>query len=158
MRYLRSPTLSATFAASWSQWNKTVMLHHLEIKGCVSIRQAHSSADTTAWGRLVTRLVVKYTTLFQGWMTAISAKLMVWHLFFPVDISIWWTTENGLEFSLLWSYMYCMYCNASLPPPLHSPKLVLLQSFEDNLNVSSCFVFHRFTLTVLIHIDRLTVT
>lgn len=57
-----------------------LMLHHLEIRGCVSIKQAHSCADM-ACGWLVTRLVVKYTTLFQGWMTAISTKLMVRHLF-----------------------------------------------------------------------------
>lgn len=76
--------------------------------------------------------------------------------FFPAGISIWWMAENGLDFSLLWSYMYCMYCNASIPPSIH-PKLVLLQSFEDNLNVSSSFVcfssWHTDTHahTVLIH-------
>ena len=83
---------------------------------------------------------VHQVNFFQGWMTAIGAKLMVRHLsFFPAGISIWWMTEDGLDFSLLWSYMYCMYCNASFPPSIH-PKLVLLQSFEDNLNVSSRFV------------------
>lgn len=127
-----------------------LMLQYLEIR-CVSIK--HSSVHM-ACGWLLTRLVVKYTALFQGWMTAISSKLMVWHLFFPVDISIWWMTENGLDFSLLWSYMYCMYCNASFPPSIH-PNWSYCRALRTTwmfLHVS--FVFHRFTYTVLTHVDR----
>lgn len=35
--------------------------------------------------------------------------------FFPVDISIWWMTKDGLDCTLLLSDIYCMYCNASFP-------------------------------------------
>lgn len=34
---------------------------------------------------------------------------------FPVDISIWWMTEGGLDCTLLLSDIFCMYCNASFP-------------------------------------------
>lgn len=46
----------------------------------VSVRQVHPCA-AMAGGRLVTRLVVKHTRLFQGWMTAVGAKLVARHLF-----------------------------------------------------------------------------
>lgn len=63
-------------------------------------------------------------------------------------------TEDGLDFSLLWSYMYC-YCKLS---PFHSPKLVLLQSSEDNLNVVGFLLFCCFSTVsqaVLIDENRL---
>lgn len=162
--FFKEPYLCATYAAFWSQWNKTLMLHHLEIRVCVSIKQAHSCA-AAARGWLVTRLVVKHTTLFQGWMTAISTKLMVRHLFFPSRHQY---LMNGWEWPWLFTalvlhVLYVLQCKLS---PFHSPKtgLTVLQSFEDNLNVSSCFVFHSLTDTdthtcahtqaVLIHRDR----
>lgn len=40
------------------------MLYHVEIKGCVSIKQAHSGAGS-ARGWLVTKLVVKHTVILR---------------------------------------------------------------------------------------------
>lgn len=120
------------------------VVNDLEIKGCTSIKQAHSDALACGW--LVTRLVVKYSTLFQGWMTAISTKLMVRHLFFPVDISIWWMTENGLDFSLLWSYMvYVLQCKLS--PSIH-PNWSYCRALRTTwMFIPISFVFHNFTHT-----------
>lgn len=118
-----------------------LMLHPLET-GTMSVHKASPLWLWSACGWLVRRLVVKCTMLFQGCMTAISARLMVQHLFFffiPASISIWWMAENGLDFFTALVLHYCLYCNASLLSSIH-PKFVLLQSFEDNLNVSSCFV------------------
>lgn len=143
-----------TCCFSESQWNKTVLLFlHLEIKGCVCIKQAHSSADP-ACGWLATRLVVKNTTLFQGWMTAISAQLVVRHLFFPVDISIWWMDWEWpwIFTALVLNVLYVLQCK--LPPPPFT-QTGLTAELWDNLNVLFFFVvFHSFTHTGLIYIVR----
>lgn len=118
-----------------------LMLHPLET-GRMSVHKASPLRLWSACGWLVKRLVVKCTMLFQGCMTAISARLMVRHLFFFFVPSKHQYLMNGWEWPWLFTALvlhYCLYCNASLPSSIH-PKLVLLQSFEDNLNVSSCFV------------------
>lgn len=104
-----------TYASPRTRWS-CLMRHKLEIRGWAGIKQAPSSTDAACeW--LVTRMAPKFAHLLKGWMTAISAQLMAWHLCNLVDISIWWMTENGLEFSLLWSYMHQYELQCKFPPP-----------------------------------------
>lgn len=117
-----------------------LMLHPLET-GRMSAHKASPLLHWSACGWLARRMVVKCTMLFQGCMTAIGAKLMVRHLFF-FPPSRHQYLMNAWEWPWLFTTLvlhYCLYCNAILPSSIH-PKLVLLQSFEDNLNVSSCFL------------------
>lgn len=101
------------------KWN-CLMLHPLE-SGRMSVHKASPLLHWSACGWLVRRLVVKCTMLFQGCMTAISAELVVRHLFFffffPAGISIWWMAENGLDFSLLWSYITVCMAMQAYPLP-----------------------------------------
>lgn len=119
-----------------------LMLHPLET-GRMAVHKASPLLHWSACGWLVRRMVVKCTMLFQGCMTAIGAKLMVRHLFFvcffPQQTSV---SDEWLRMALTFHYfsltlLFVLQCKLTL---FHSPKLVLLQSFEDNLNVSSCFV------------------
>lgn len=77
MHFLKSPTCVLHMLLHGA--TETGLSHSSPFRGCVSIKQA-SSCAAMACGCLMTRLVVRYTTTFQGWMTAISTKLVVRHL------------------------------------------------------------------------------
>lgn len=113
-----------------------LMLHPLET-GRMSVHKASPLLHWSACGWLVRRLVVKCTRISH------QRKAHGWTPFLFSFPSRHQYLMNGCEWPWLFTALvlhYCLYCSTSLPSSIH-PKLVLLQRFEDNLNVSSFISF-----------------
>lgn len=126
-----------------------LMLHPLET-GRMSVHKASPLRLWSACGWLVRRLVVKCTMLFQGCMTAISARLMVRHLFFffsqQTSVSDEWL-RMALTFHCFGlTLLFVLQCKLTL---FHSPKIGLTAELWRTtwMFLLVLFLFHKLKCT-----------